>query len=103
MWILKGGFKVDRVFMDFILFISLAFTRPRAEDYIYIFTTIYTFYFFLKTSIIRYMIYLFLCPVLCGLLMFFFFSHIILLVYINVPSLNTYRTTYVLLASVSLS
>ena len=68
------------------------------------FTTIWSFYFFLKTSIIRYMVYLFfLWSVLCGLLIFFSFSHMILLLYINEPSLNTYRTTYVLLASASLS
>ena len=59
MWALKVGFKVDRVFMDFILFIPLAFARPRAEGYIYIFYNNMVFYFFLKTSIIRYMVYLF--------------------------------------------
>ena len=36
MWALKVGFKVDRVFMGFILFIPLVFARPRAEGYIYI-------------------------------------------------------------------
>ena len=56
MWALKVGFKVDRVFMDFILFISLAFATPRAEGYIYFLQQYIFFYFFLKISIIRYMV-----------------------------------------------
>ena len=47
---------MDRAFKDFILFITLAFTRPRI---IYISFNNMVFYFFLKTSIIRNMVYLF--------------------------------------------
>ena len=35
MWALKVGFKVDRVFMDFVLFILLAFARPRGIFFLF--------------------------------------------------------------------
>ena len=35
MWALKVGFKMERVLMDFILFIPLAFARPSAEGFIF--------------------------------------------------------------------
>ena len=47
---------MDRVFTDFILFISLVFARPRII-YIFFYNNM-VFYFFLKTSIIRYMVIL---------------------------------------------
>ena len=57
MWALKVGFKVDRGSMEFLLFILLAFARPKV---ILIFLINVVFYFLLKTSLIRYMVYLFL-------------------------------------------
>ena len=53
MWALKVGFKVDRVFMDVILFIPLAFARPRVIYFFYKFPLAFTCRFAEKTGKFR--------------------------------------------------